>query len=124
MLITKFNPHSLRYGVMLSSEDKYRYFVEELISEKNIETYEKLQEALKEESEGICMGQKVNPHGLRIGLIKNWDSEWCSEQNENGIFISNDMIHHSFKNRKIHLVQLLGNKRYKKTVNKVKTLSR
>ncbi len=22
------------------------------------------------------MGQKVNPHGLRVGIIKNWDSRW------------------------------------------------
>ena len=23
------------------------------------------------------MGQKVNPHGLRVGVIKGWDSRWC-----------------------------------------------
>ena len=22
------------------------------------------------------MGQKVNPHGLRVGIIKDWDSHW------------------------------------------------
>ena len=22
------------------------------------------------------MGQKVNPHGLRVGIIRNWDSRW------------------------------------------------
>jgi len=22
------------------------------------------------------MGQKVNPHGLRIGIIKDWDTKW------------------------------------------------
>ena len=22
------------------------------------------------------MGQKVNPHGLRVGVIKGWDSNW------------------------------------------------
>ena len=22
------------------------------------------------------MGQKVNPHGLRVGVIKGWDSKW------------------------------------------------
>lgn len=26
------------------------------------------------------MGQKVNPHGLRIGIIKDWDSVWFSEK--------------------------------------------
>ena len=25
------------------------------------------------------MGQKVNPHGLRVGIIKDWDSRWFAE---------------------------------------------
>lgn len=25
------------------------------------------------------MGQKVNPHGLRVGIIKGWDSRWFAE---------------------------------------------
>ena len=25
------------------------------------------------------MGQKVNPHGLRVGVIKEWDSKWYAE---------------------------------------------
>ena len=27
------------------------------------------------------MGQKVNPHGLRVGVIKDWDSKWYAEDN-------------------------------------------
>ena len=27
------------------------------------------------------MGQKVNPHGLRVGVIKDWDSRWYAEGN-------------------------------------------
>ncbi|MCQ2512263.1 MAG: 30S ribosomal protein S3 [Lachnospiraceae bacterium] len=26
------------------------------------------------------MGQKVNPHGLRVGVIKSWDSNWYAEK--------------------------------------------
>ncbi len=26
------------------------------------------------------MGQKVNPHGLRVGVIKEWDSRWYAEK--------------------------------------------
>lgn len=26
------------------------------------------------------MGQKVNPHGLRVGIIKDWDSKWYAEK--------------------------------------------
>ena len=27
------------------------------------------------------MGQKVNPHGLRVGVINDWDSNWYAEEN-------------------------------------------
>lgn len=26
------------------------------------------------------MGQKVNPHGLRIGVIKTWDAKWYADK--------------------------------------------
>ena len=26
------------------------------------------------------MGQKVNPHGLRVGVIKDWGSKWYAEK--------------------------------------------
>ena len=28
------------------------------------------------------MGQKVNPHGLRVGIIKDWDSRWYADGKE------------------------------------------
>ena len=30
------------------------------------------------------MGQKVNPHGLRVGVIKNWDSRWFAKKSDFG----------------------------------------
>lgn len=30
------------------------------------------------------MGQKVNPHGLRVGIIKDWDSRWFADKNAFG----------------------------------------
>ena len=30
------------------------------------------------------MGQKVNPHGLRVGVIKDWDSKWYADKNNYG----------------------------------------
>ena len=30
------------------------------------------------------MGQKVNPHGLRVGVIKNWDSRWYASDEKFG----------------------------------------
>ena len=28
------------------------------------------------------MGQKVNPHGLRVGVIKSWDTQWYADKKE------------------------------------------
>ena len=28
------------------------------------------------------MGQKVNPHGLRVGIISDWDSKWYASGQE------------------------------------------
>lgn len=28
------------------------------------------------------MGQKVNPHGLRVGIIKNWDAQWYANKKD------------------------------------------
>ena len=36
------------------------------------------------------MGQKVNPHGLRVGVIKNWDSRWYVKDEEIGDTIVSD----------------------------------
>jgi small subunit ribosomal protein S3 len=36
------------------------------------------------------MGQKVNPHGLRVGIIKDWDSKWYADKKHFGINLSED----------------------------------
>ena len=36
------------------------------------------------------MGQKVNPHGLRVGVIKNWDSRWFVADKDFGDNIVSD----------------------------------
>ena len=36
------------------------------------------------------MGQKVNPHGLRVGVIKNWDSRWYAREDKVGDLIVED----------------------------------
>ena len=30
------------------------------------------------------MGQKVNPHGLRVGVIKDWESRWYADKSSFG----------------------------------------
>ncbi len=36
------------------------------------------------------MGQKVNPHGLRVGVIKGWDTQWFADKKDFGAFIKED----------------------------------
>ena len=36
------------------------------------------------------MGQKVNPHGLRVGVIKNWDSRWYASDEKFGDILVSD----------------------------------
>ena len=36
------------------------------------------------------MGQKVNPHGLRVGVIKDWDSRWFANDADYGDFLVED----------------------------------
>jgi len=36
------------------------------------------------------MGQKVNPHGLRVGIIKDWDSKWYADKKNFGINLTED----------------------------------
>ena len=36
------------------------------------------------------MGQKVNPHGLRVGVIKDWDSRWYARPDKVGDLIVED----------------------------------
>ena len=47
------------------------------------------------------MGQKVNPHGLRVGVIKNWDSRWYVEKKAFG-----DTLVEDYKIRKVLKAQL------------------
>ena len=36
------------------------------------------------------MGQKVNPHGLRVGVIKDWDSHWYAREDKVGDLVVED----------------------------------
>lgn len=36
------------------------------------------------------MGQKVNPHGLRVGVIKGWDAQWYAGKKEFSDFLIED----------------------------------
>ena len=42
------------------------------------------------------MGQKVNPHGLRVGVIKDWDSRWYADT-KNDEFSNNLVEDHKIR---------------------------
>ena len=42
------------------------------------------------------MGQKVNPHGLRVGVIKDWNSKWYADT-KNGEFANNLVEDHNIR---------------------------
>lgn len=46
------------------------------------------------------MGQKVNPHGLRIGIIKDWDTKWyANDKNFSDLLIEDVKIRKHIKNK-------------------------
>ncbi|MCT4508663.1 MAG: 30S ribosomal protein S3 [Tepidibacter sp.] len=48
------------------------------------------------------MGQKVNPHGFRVGVIKDWDSRWFADKKEFGAFILEDHTIRKFLKNKLN----------------------
>ena len=47
------------------------------------------------------MGQKVNPHGLRVGVIKNWDSRWYVKEEEFGDTLVSDYKLRTFLKKRL-----------------------
>ena len=45
------------------------------------------------------MGQKVNPHGLRVGIIKDWDSKWYAEADFADNLVEDHKIRKYLKNK-------------------------
>ena len=48
------------------------------------------------------MGQKVNPHGLRVGVIKNWDSRWFASDETFGDTLVSDYKIREFLKTKLY----------------------
>ncbi len=45
------------------------------------------------------MGQKINPVGFRLGIIKGWDSNWYDEKNFAGKLQEDNMVRNYLRNR-------------------------
>ncbi len=48
------------------------------------------------------MGQKVNPHGLRVGVIKDWDSRWYARPDKVGDLVVEDDKIRKFLKKKLY----------------------
>lgn len=49
------------------------------------------------------MGQKVNPHGFRVGINKDWDSRWFPKKGEMAALIKEDAVVREFVKKKLYL---------------------
>ena len=48
------------------------------------------------------MGQKVNPHGLRVGVINDWDSKWYAEGKDFADYLVEDHKIREFLKKKLY----------------------
>ncbi len=48
------------------------------------------------------MGQKVNPHGLRVGIIKDWDSKWYASDAEFADYLVEDYNIRKYLKKKLY----------------------
>lgn len=48
------------------------------------------------------MGQKVNPHGLRVGVIKDWDSKWYADGADFADYLVEDYNIRKFLKKKLY----------------------
>ena len=61
------------------------------------------------------MGQKVNPHGLRVGVIKDWDSRWYAREEKVG-----DLIVEDYNIRRFFETKYLGEEKNPKDRKSIK----
>ena len=55
------------------------------------------------------MGQKVNPHGIRVGIIKDWDGQWIADKKGMALNIKEDY----------EIRELLKKKYYQAAISKI-----
>ena len=48
------------------------------------------------------MGQKVHPHGARVGVIKDWDSRWYADKKNFADYIVEDEKVRKFLKNKLY----------------------
>ena len=64
------------------------------------------------------MGQKVNPHGLRVGVIKDWDSKWYANKKDFATYLVEDDKVREFLKKELYKAGV-SKIRIAKTANKL-----
>jgi len=49
------------------------------------------------------MGQKVNPHGLRVGIIRDWDTKWYANKKDYSNYLVEDITIRKFIKKKLYI---------------------
>ena len=69
------------------------------------------------------MGQKVSPHGLRVGVIKDWDSKWYADKKDFADYLVEDKKVREYVKKKLYaagvskvLIERAANNQMKITV--------
>ena len=65
------------------------------------------------------MGQKVNPHGLRVGIIKDWDSKWYANKRDFGDLLVEDNKIREYVKKKLFIAGI-SKTEIERAANKVK----
>lgn len=65
------------------------------------------------------MGQKVNPHGLRVGIIKDWDAKWYANKKNFADFLVEDNKIREFLKEKLYTAGI-ARIEIERTANKIR----
>ncbi len=65
------------------------------------------------------MGQKVNPHGLRVGIIKDWDTKWYAGSKDFGNLLVEDYQIRKYIHKKLYVAGI-ARVEIERAANKVK----
>ena len=48
------------------------------------------------------MGQKVNPTGIRLGIVKDWTSKWYADSKQFADYLYNDIQVRDYLKKRLH----------------------
>ena len=65
------------------------------------------------------MGQKVNPHGLRVGIIRDWDSKWYADKKNFNEFLLEDFKIREYCKKKL-FISGISKTEIERAANKIK----